>query len=105
MIETGGAALPSGKSLALCPTALRFNVSDIEEALAHVREWDPGAEIVPYQWGSVIRTHDPDGNRISIRDAEGFERQVSAAEPRPAAAAGEVAERAGGTAGHSRGER
>ena len=76
MIETEGTAVPNGKSIDQSATALRFNISDLDKTLNQVQEYDPSAQIVEYDWGSVIRLFDPDGNRISIRDAEGFNRQA-----------------------------
>ena len=38
MIETEGVASPVEKSIAECPTKFRFNVPDINEALAHLKK-------------------------------------------------------------------
>ena len=76
MIETEGVAVPSGKDNSQCPTKLRFNVADINQALDSVRDYGIDAEIIENDWGSIISIFDPDGNRISIRDEAGFNNQV-----------------------------
>ncbi|MEO1873132.1 MAG: VOC family protein [Cobetia sp.] len=77
MIEQGGRAIEGGKSPEQGSAKLRFNVSDIEKALAEVREWGIDAEIEETPWGRTIHLHDPDANRVGIRDEAGFEWQVS----------------------------
>lgn len=74
MIETEGAARPEGKGIAECPHKLRFNVPDIEEALKSVRAYGIDAKIERFDWGAVINLHDPDGNRVGIRDEATFGR-------------------------------
>lgn len=76
MIETEGLARPAGKSAQDCPMKLRFNVTDIEQALRAVRAYGLQAEIERYAWGATINIHDPDGNRIGIRDEAGFRDQM-----------------------------
>ena len=78
MLETGGVASISEKVAYQNPTALRFNVADIHQALAYINEYDNQAEILESQWGAIIRIMDPDGNPISIRDHAGFLKQVQA---------------------------
>lgn len=78
MIETEGFAEPNGKSIKACPSKLRFNVSDIEAALKHVKSFDISVEFIESEWGSTINIYDPDGNRIGIRDEISFERQINA---------------------------
>lgn len=72
MLETEGHAKPEGKNIAESPHKLRFNVSDIEAALADVRAFGIEADITVTDWGSVINICDPDGNRIGIRDEASF---------------------------------
>lgn len=74
MVETGGFGRPDGKTLEEGATKLRFNVSDIGEALQAVRAYGIEAEIVASDWGSTIDIHDPDGNRVGIRDEATFAR-------------------------------
>lgn len=72
MLETDGFAKPEGKTPKEDPAKLRFNVSDIDEALQTVRAYGVEAEITANDWGSTINIYDPDGNRIGIRDEEMF---------------------------------
>lgn len=80
MIETGGSASAEGsvpgKSIAENATKLRFNVANIEAALQDVLAYGLDATIEAFAWGSVINIHDPDGNRVGIRDEAGFLRQL-----------------------------
>lgn len=76
MIETDGVASPGGKSIAQCPTKFRFNVADIDQALARLKKLNIEAAITSNDWGSTINIFDPDGNRIGIRDEAGFSKQI-----------------------------
>ena len=72
MVETDGFGRPGGKKPAESAAKLRFNVADIDAALRSVRDWGIEAEIVANDWGRVIDLHDPDGNRVGIRDEATF---------------------------------
>ena len=72
MIETGGVASDGEKSVAQTATILRFNVADIHEAFAAIREHDSNARLIENDWGTIVRCMDPDGNPISIRESAGF---------------------------------
>ena len=76
MIEKEGVANPRGKSMDENSTKLRFNVPDVERALQKVRAYGIHAAIERHPWGSTINLHDPDGNRIGIRDEAGFVDQL-----------------------------
>ena len=76
MIETGGYMKASGKSVKENSTKLRFNVSDIEEALNTIRNYGIDTEIIKNHWGSTINIFDPDGNRVGIRDEATFRSQI-----------------------------
>lgn len=78
MIETGGIAKSKGKSLEESCTKLRFNVSNIENALSTINSFGIEAEILRSAWGSTINIYDPDGNRIGIRDEATFSSQIKA---------------------------
>ncbi len=54
MIETGGHARPEGKTMNQSSTKLRFNVSNIEEALETIRAYGIDAQIIRNDWGSTI---------------------------------------------------
>ena len=53
-------------------------VPDIEDALLAVKAYGIDAEILRSDWGSTINIHDPDGNRIGIRDEATFVNQMKA---------------------------
>lgn len=72
MIETGGVASAEEKSVAQTATIFRFNVADIHEAFAAIREHDSNARLIENDWGTIVRCMDPDGNPISIRESAGF---------------------------------
>ena len=76
MVETGGIAQPAGKSIRENATKLRFNVSNIEDALQTLHSHGIEPEIQHNSWGSTINIHDPDGNRIGIRDEPTFFSQI-----------------------------
>lgn len=72
MIEQGGKAIEGGKTPEQGSAKLRFNVRDIDQALADVKAWGIDAEIEETPWGRTIHLHDPDGNRVGIRDEATF---------------------------------
>lgn len=76
MIETGGFACPAGKTARESAAKLRFNVSDIEGTREQLRSHGIETEVRRQPWGSTIDVHDPDGNRISIRDEPTFLAQL-----------------------------
>jgi lactoylglutathione lyase len=76
MVETGGFASNTGKSIKSCPMKLRFNVSNIDLALKKVNAFGIDAKIEENDWGSTINIYDPDGNRVGIRDENGFRKQI-----------------------------
>ena len=78
MVETDGFAKPEGKTLRENSTKLRFNVSDIEEALKTINAYGIEAGIIENDWGSTINIYDPDGNRVGIRDEATFKSQIEA---------------------------
>ncbi len=76
MVETGGVAGELPKSMSESTAKLRIHVEDIEAALQEVRAYGIDAEISRFDWGATINIHDPDGNRIGIRDHAGYMAQV-----------------------------
>lgn len=78
MIEQGGKAKHGVKSPTEGSFKLRFNVEDLEEALAEIRAWGIQAEIQESSWGRTINISDPDGNRVGVRDEAGFVHQLNA---------------------------
>lgn len=78
MVEQGGKAKDGMKSAAESSFKLRFNVDDLESALAEIRAWGIDASIMENAWGRTINISDPDGNRVGVRDEAGFVQQVNA---------------------------
>lgn len=75
MIESAPSCLEvaGAKGVERNPTTLRFNVPDIDAALERVHAHGLEARVVSFEWGTTIDLTDPDGNRVSIRDARGFD--------------------------------
>ena len=76
MVETGGYAMPEGKTSRHSAAKLRFNVADLAQALKEIRAYGIDAQIIDHDWGSTIDIFDPDGNRIGIRDEATFKNQI-----------------------------
>lgn len=76
MIETDGFSEPSGKSIQFCPSKLRFNVSDIKNALNRLENFNIPFDCIESEWGATINIYDPDGNRVGIRDELSFKKQI-----------------------------
>ncbi|MGV3592810.1 MAG: VOC family protein [Gammaproteobacteria bacterium] len=76
MVETGGFANASGKSIKEGCAKLRLNVDNLEAARQHLIAHGVAAEITSFPWGSTINIHDPDGNRIGIREEREFSEQL-----------------------------
>lgn len=72
MLETGGVACATEKTLSQSPTILRFNVADVRDAFESVLKHDDQAKLIENEWGTIVRCTDPDGNPISIRESSGF---------------------------------
>jgi lactoylglutathione lyase len=78
MVEQGGKAKPGAKSVEESSFKLRFNVNDVDRALAEIRSWGIDAAITENAWGRTINISDPDGNRIGVRDEAGLVQQIVA---------------------------
>ena len=72
MVEMGGIAADGEKDIAASPAKLRFNVSNIDDALQSIQAYGIKANIERNSWGNTINICDPDGNRIGIRDEATF---------------------------------
>ena len=68
MIETGGEAIPSGKSLKQNPVWLRFNVKNVSAAAMELGTRGVDVKIRREVWGTVGDFFDPDGNVCSLRE-------------------------------------
>ena len=73
MIETGGKAMPEGKSLEQNPVWLRFNVENVKESAELLRRKGLDVVVRAEVWGTVADFVDPDGNYCSLRDEASFE--------------------------------
>jgi lactoylglutathione lyase len=76
MVETGGHAKPLGKSVQENSAKLRFHVESLEATRQYLVAQGIEAEISTFSWGSTINIHDPDGNRIGIREEREFAGQM-----------------------------
>lgn len=56
---------------------LRFNVSDIKSCSNELLSFGVHVDIQEYEWGTIARFKDPDGNVCSLKDSEKFELQIS----------------------------
>lgn len=72
MIESGGGPAAAKKSPAANPVALRFNVADIDAAIAELRRRGVTVARRDLDWGTVADFYDPEGNRCQLRDTESF---------------------------------
>ncbi|KEP68565.1 glyoxalase [Thioclava dalianensis] len=70
MVETGGHASAEKKTVHENPTALRFNVRDVEAAAQLLRQHGIAVSVAHHDWGVTGRFLDPDGNICSLKDAD-----------------------------------
>ncbi len=70
MIETEGVFKASRKTVAENPTSLRFNVKDVQAAADLLSSKGIDVEVISYDWGTIGRFMDPDGNRCSLKNAD-----------------------------------
>jgi lactoylglutathione lyase len=68
MIETGGEAMPAGKTIKQNPVWLRFNVIDVDAAAKELTTRGVEVTIRREIWGTVGDFKDPDGNICSLRE-------------------------------------
>ena len=68
MVERGGVAHAEGKSRAQNPTTLRFNVADIDKAIAWLQAKGIAPQVRRWDWGITANFLDPDGNHVELRD-------------------------------------
>ncbi|TDJ14358.1 MAG: hypothetical protein E2O65_14510 [Gammaproteobacteria bacterium] len=68
MVETGGKAITSGKSLSQNPVWLRFNVKSVEDAAVELLDKGIDVKTKKEVWGTVGDFKDPDGNMCSFRE-------------------------------------
>ena len=66
-VERDGVAVPRGKSPAQGPVTLRFNVADVQTDAARLRAKGVEVEVGTFDWGTIGKFLDPDGNRCEFR--------------------------------------
>ncbi len=72
MVEPGGTAVTTGKTLDQNPVWLRFNVEDVDDAADELRRKGVNVKLRKEVWGTVADFVDPDGNVCSLRDEATF---------------------------------
>ena len=68
MVEPNGVAGTSPKSRAQSAVTLRFNVADVEREAARLRSLGTAVSVEQFEWGTVGKFVDPDGNRCELRN-------------------------------------
>ncbi|MCJ8312049.1 MAG: glyoxalase/bleomycin resistance/dioxygenase family protein [Saccharospirillaceae bacterium] len=76
MVEREGEANLLGKTKEQNPTVLRMNVVDVKQTTQLLRDKDVVVDYVEFDWGTVARFMDPDGNFIEFKDSEKFDLQI-----------------------------
>lgn len=66
-VEQGGTARPEGKSAAESAVTLRLNVADVDAEAARLRAKGVEVEVGTFEWGTIGKFIDPDGNRCEFR--------------------------------------
>ena len=74
MIERGGLASAAPKTAAQNPVTIRFNVVDIDEAVAQLRSKGLNVHASCFEWRTIADFTDPDGNPCQLREAASFAR-------------------------------
>ncbi len=72
MVEAGGVSHAGIKTIEICPTKFRFNVSDVEAACNELRNKGVDLKVIRYKWGIAAEFSDPDGNPCALRSDKGF---------------------------------
>jgi len=76
MVEKNGFASAAEKDRRQNPTVLRLDVLDFGPTVVQLRERNTDVQAHVHPWGRIAVLVDPEGNRIEIKDASGFPRQV-----------------------------
>ncbi len=72
MVEGGGVASEAVKTVATCPTKLRFNVADVQGTADVLRDRGVEVTVTEHSWGTTAEFTDPDGNPCALRSDDGF---------------------------------
>lgn len=77
MVERGDVASVKRKEINQNPCILRINVINIKEVAELMRFKGVEVEYAEYDWGTVAKFTDPDGNCCEFKDSGKFNLQVS----------------------------
>lgn len=72
MVESGGIASETAKTVSQSPTKFRFNVPDVEATAGSLRLKGVDVTVARYTWGTIAEFTDPDGNLCALRSDDGF---------------------------------
>ncbi|WP_298838981.1 VOC family protein [uncultured Roseobacter sp.] len=72
MVESGGTASDGAKTIKQNPTKFRFNVPDVRETSAALRNKGINVQVFEHTWGITAEFADPDGNLCALRSDTGF---------------------------------
>lgn len=72
LLEPDDRPWPEGTTIEHLPTKLRFNVDDLDAAVAELEDKGVAIARVDYGWGSVADFLDPDGNPCQLRSEADF---------------------------------
>ncbi|MGK9171598.1 VOC family protein [Inquilinus limosus] len=75
MLEGGGSAKSGVKSTHENPVTIRLNVPDVDAAAEHLRSLGVDVLIMRFDWGTIGKFADPDGNPCQLRDHLSFASQ------------------------------
>lgn len=67
-VEQDGVASPAPKTPAQSAATLRFNVADVGVEAERVRARGVEVDVASFDWGTIGRFVDPDGNRCEFRN-------------------------------------
>lgn len=68
MIETAPGIGRAAKSRAENPTVLRFNVADVDQVAARLRDHGVEIAVAHHDWGTIAPFRDPDGTLCELRN-------------------------------------
>ena len=57
-------------------TCLRFNVENVKEMADKLIAKDIEVNYQEYEWGTIAKFSDPDGNLCALKDSETFDKQI-----------------------------
>ena len=57
-------------------TCLRFNVGNVKEIADKLKAKNIDVNYQEFEWGTIAKFHDPDGNLCALKDSETFDKQI-----------------------------